>query len=93
MGMSKVYNRCAGIIGNWCLVNRTEDVEKMRTWAGELEKRSASPPKLTWETPKRRGTSSEFSVSDDQGVRVDLQGVNDAVIICNVIVNVDTALS
>jgi hypothetical protein len=28
MGISRVYGRCAGILKNWSLVNKTEDVKK-----------------------------------------------------------------
>jgi hypothetical protein len=89
-----VYGRCTDILRNWCLVNKTEDVEKIATWVRDLERRSGKPPEVTWETPQqRRGASLGFPVSNDRRVKGDSQVVNNDVGTCDVGVIVGTALS
>jgi hypothetical protein len=46
--MEDMLCRCAKLIKNWAMLNKTEDVEKLKAWARELERRSTRPPRLTW---------------------------------------------
>jgi hypothetical protein len=41
--------RCARMLRDWHLIQISEDVATLETWTEELEKRGASPPRLTWE--------------------------------------------
>jgi hypothetical protein len=47
--MEKLYERYAGMIRNWNLVNKEADVEKLKTWAEQLEARSSKQPRIAWD--------------------------------------------
>jgi hypothetical protein len=44
--MEKLLGKCARLLRNWKLLNKTEEATKLEEWVQELERRSARPPHL-----------------------------------------------
>jgi hypothetical protein len=58
-----VLGRCARMLRDWKLIQRSEDATRLKVWIEEFEERSASPPRLTWEPQQGQGTSASGSLT------------------------------
>jgi hypothetical protein len=60
----RVLGRCARSLKNWKMLLKSEEAGRLEQWAGELEQRSARPPRIAWnslkqETPNSRSCGAE----------------------------------
>jgi hypothetical protein len=64
-GVQVLLRKSARMLRDCRVLNKPEDAEKLEAWAGEMERRSMLPPRLSWEPSLNQGQElqSSFGVS------------------------------